>query len=289
MKRKMAEFKINYKDIKSSYIIKGIFSFLYAKHKLNIIMYNKELQNACNINMEDYKNTSGKYKISEKNGKGREYILNTDILIFEGEYLNRKRSRSGKGKDFYKNGKLKFEGEYINGKKRNGIGYNINGNMEFEIKDGKGKIKEYDECGKLIFEGDYLKGERNGKGKEYYNNGKLLFEGKYLNGRKIGKGKEYYNNGNLLFVGEYLNERKWSGNGYNIKGDMEFKIINGKGYIKKYDENGKLTFEGEYINGERNGKGKEYYKNGQILFEGEYLNGRKWDGNGYNINGNIEF
>jgi len=49
MKRKMKEFKINYKDIKSPYIIKGIFSFLFAKQKLNIIMYNKELQNACNI------------------------------------------------------------------------------------------------------------------------------------------------------------------------------------------------------------------------------------------------
>ena len=93
----------------------------------------------------------------------------------------------------------------------------------------------------------------------------------------------------MKFEGEYRNGKKWVGKGYNINGNLEFKIINGKGNIKKYDGYGKLTFEGEYINGERNGKGKEYYKNGKLLFEGEYLNGRKWDGNGYNINGNIEF
>ena len=41
----------------------------------------------------------------------------------------------------YHNGKLKFEGECLNGNKLNGKGYNINGNVEYEINDGKGKIK----------------------------------------------------------------------------------------------------------------------------------------------------
>ena len=35
---------INLRDIKSSYIIKGIFSYLYDKEKLNMVIYNKELQ-----------------------------------------------------------------------------------------------------------------------------------------------------------------------------------------------------------------------------------------------------
>ena len=49
----------------------------------------------------------------------------------------------------------------------------------------------------------------------------------------------------------------------------------------------KLIFEGEYLKGKKNGKGKEYYFNGKLKFEGEYLNNNKWNGKGYNENGNI--
>ena len=104
-------------DIKSSYIIKGIFLFLNKKQKLNMIIYNKQLQKILGVNMNTYKIISGKYKINEKNGKGREYTIIGDKLIFEGEYLNGE--RNGKGKEYYKEGKLLFEGEYLNGE-RNG-------------------------------------------------------------------------------------------------------------------------------------------------------------------------
>jgi len=157
------KFKVNLRDIKSVHIIKSIFSFLKEKQKLNVIKYNKELQELFFIDIEDYKKISGKEKRGEKNGKGREYIINTNILIFEGEYLRER--RNGKGKEYYLNGNLKFEGEYLNGKRWNGNGYNKKGNVEFEIKDGKGNIKEYNEDDKLIFEGEYLNGEKNGKGK----------------------------------------------------------------------------------------------------------------------------
>jgi len=80
--------KFNLRDIKSSYNIKRIFSFLYEKQKLKMIIYSKELQKICSINIEDYKKKSGKYKIGEKNGKGKEYIIYTNVLIFEGEYKN---------------------------------------------------------------------------------------------------------------------------------------------------------------------------------------------------------
>ena len=66
--------------------------------------------------MEYFKKISGKNKIAEKNGKGKEY--KDDKLIFEGEYLNYK--KNGKGKEFKEN-KLIFEGDYLNGK-RNGLG-----------------------------------------------------------------------------------------------------------------------------------------------------------------------
>ena len=58
---------------------------------------------------------------------------------------------------------------------------------------------------------------------------------------------------------------------------------------KKYYKKDKIIFEGEYLNGKRNGKVKEYYYDGKLLFEGEYLNGKRWNGKGYNKNGNIEF
>ena len=75
---KEIKYKINYRDIKSSYIIERVFSFLNKKHKLNIIIFSKESQKMCLIDIEDYKNISGKYKIGEKNGKGQEYIINTN-------------------------------------------------------------------------------------------------------------------------------------------------------------------------------------------------------------------
>ena len=49
----------------------------------------------------------------QERGKGKEYYWNNE-LIYEGEYLNRK--RHGKGKE-YRLGKLIFEGEYINGRR----------------------------------------------------------------------------------------------------------------------------------------------------------------------------
>ena len=82
---------------------------------------------------------------------------------------------------------LKYEGEYLNGKIWNGKVYNINGNIEFEIKNDNENIKEYDECGILLFEGKYLNSERINKGKEYNEFGKLKIEGEYLNGNQKGK------------------------------------------------------------------------------------------------------
>ena len=106
------------------------------------------MQNICGFDIEDYKKISGKYKIIDKNGFGKEYELDTNILIFEGEYLNGK--RNGKGKE-YDDGKLEFEGEYLNDKRY-------------------GKGKEYFSTSfgpSLSFEGEYFKGKRHGKGKEY--------------------------------------------------------------------------------------------------------------------------
>ena len=72
--------------VKSIYITRHIFSFLYENRKLILISHNKKYQNKLEINIDNYKTISGKYKIVEKNGKGKEYNLISNKLIFEGEY-----------------------------------------------------------------------------------------------------------------------------------------------------------------------------------------------------------
>ncbi len=66
--------KINIRDIKSSFIIKKIFSFLSKKQRLNMIIFNKKLKKMLSIRKRDYNKICQKYK-SEKNGKGKEYFL----------------------------------------------------------------------------------------------------------------------------------------------------------------------------------------------------------------------
>ena len=234
-------------SIKSLFIIKYIFSHISEKRKLNFIIYNKFYQNKFGLDIDYYKNISGKYIIHEKNGISKVYKLNTNILIYEGEYL--KGERTGKGKEYYLTGKVKFEGEFFNGDKIEGKEYDDNGNLILSFKNN-GEKKEFFKNGILQFDGEYLNGKKwNGKG--YNDRGIKIFEIK--NGR--GFVNEYDPNGILKFKGEYLDGER-----------------NGKG--KQYHYNGGLQFEGEYLNGVRNGRGKEYlHWNGELIYEGEYLNG----------------
>ena len=98
---------------KSIYFLKRLFTFVEEKNKLDIIKYNKNMQNILDISLINYKTFSGRYILYGKNGKGKEYNYD-DKLIFEGEYLNGQ--RNGKGKE-YDDGKLIFEGEYLDGER----------------------------------------------------------------------------------------------------------------------------------------------------------------------------
>jgi len=225
--------KSSFKNIKSIYFVKLIFSYFNEKTKLEIIKYNKTLQNIIDIKLTNYMFLSQSYIIYETNGKGKEYNGKDDSLIFEGEYLNGKRNgkgkeyncndylefegeylngkKNGKGKEYYKDNKIKFEGEFKNRLRWNGKGYDNNNHVAYELKNGKGYVKEYDSYDKiLVFEGEYLNGRKNGKCKEYHLDEKLIFEGEYLNGKRNGNGKEYYSNSNIKFEGEYLRGLKWN-------------------------------------------------------------------------------
>jgi len=50
----------------------------------------------------------------EKKGFCKEYTLDENKLIFEGEFRNHK--RNGKGREYYKSGEISFIGRYLNGK-----------------------------------------------------------------------------------------------------------------------------------------------------------------------------
>ena len=199
------------------------------------------------------------------NKKGKKYD-NNGQLIFEGEYLDDK-ILNGKGKEFDYKGNLIFEGEFLNGKIWEGIIYNKEEKLEFQIKNGNGKAKTciFYEDKKIIFEGEYINGEKNGIEKEFNSYNDLKFERQYLNGKLHGKILEYgfsytFNKDIVIFEKEYLN-----GN------------INGK--CKHFDrDTGKLIFEGEYLNGKLNGKAKEYNCYEQLIFDGEYFNNKKWNG-----------
>ena len=259
--------------IKSTFILKRLFSLLVAIKKLDLIIYNKILQRKLLIGIDDYKKESGKIIIGKRNRLGKEYNYKNE-LIFEDEYTNGK--RNGKGKK-YEFGKLIFKGNYLNGKVLNGFGFNKENNVTLIIYSDNNVIELFDNL-KIKFCGIYNNGRRwngisfnydgkeefeikygKGKIKEYYANGllkfELKFEGEYLNRERNGNLILYYDNGKLRFIGGYLNGER-----------------NGKGKLYKF---GVLKFEGEYINGKWNGKGKEYNENNELIFEGEYLNGVK--------------
>ena len=171
-------------NIKSAFIVEILFSPINDKIKLELVKYNKSLQEKINISFMNYKLYSGKYIIYKEENKGEEYDAITDLLLFEGEYLNGK--RNGKGKEYYDNGNFVLHFEFLNGKKWNGAFYiEKEGEVFYEIKNGKGYMFEANYNGELYFEGEYLNGERNGKGKEYNNNGKIKFEGEYLYSHKL--------------------------------------------------------------------------------------------------------
>ena len=101
--------------------------------------------------------------------------------------------------------------------------------------------------------------------KEYYK-GELSIEEEYLNGKLNGKQKVYCTlNGKLRMENEYIN-------GILLK-------------RKKYNNDESFKFEIDYFYGWKK-KGKAYIK-GKLEYEGECIFGRKYNGKGYDENGNI--
>ena len=271
-------------NIKTSFFSKILFSYINEKKKLDIVKYNKTIQNNLEITLVNYKEYSGRYIIYENKRKGKIYDAYQDILLYEGEILNGK--KNGKGKEYeleYDYSYLIYEGEFLNGERKGKENFDdelfIGKRYLWKKKDGyyefkEGIVYQYDTYGNLLFEGEYLNGKRNGKCKEYNEKGKLLFEGEYLYDYKL-RGKEYVND-KLIYEGEYLFNKKWNGTGYDENGNILYELNQGCGKVtmREYNKYG-IEYEGGYANGKRNGKGKEYHANGRLEFEGEFLNGKR--------------
>ena len=87
------------KNVKSSYFITLIFSYIEEGKKLKLLIkYNQNLQKNLNINIINYKFFKRNYIIYESNRFGKEYNGYLDYLIYEGEFLNGE--RNGKGKEY---------------------------------------------------------------------------------------------------------------------------------------------------------------------------------------------
>ena len=70
-------------NIKSYYFIKFIFLHLEEEIKLEIIRYNKSLQEKLDIGFINYKTFSDNYIIFESERKIKEYYFYNDKLIYE--------------------------------------------------------------------------------------------------------------------------------------------------------------------------------------------------------------
>ena len=306
---------------------------------LNIISDNNYCDYTIDTNILIFK---GSYNNGIKNGYGTEFYTNGNKK-FEGEYKNGIKIKgkffdklgneylkidNQKGEEYFTEGnrleywtnkkKLKFIGEYFNGKKWTGKGYDIDGNLVYEMKYGKGLVTEFFDDGKIKFKGEYNNGERNGKGIQYDYEGEVIFEGEYFNGERwTGKGKEYFSDiidktttidsfnmfkqekssgitfGNMFgtkkktknIFGGFFNTSDESENQFNdiLKTKNFFSLSTGKNYLYRitlYNIDQKvLKYEGEYLNGKRHGKGKEYSKYKSLRYEGEFRNG-KYHGQG---------
>ena len=82
-------------NIESIFFIRKLFSYIYEKRKLNLIIYNKKIQKIFDINLINYKIKSGKYVVHESKTVSKEYDIYNDSLIFEGQYSNGKRNGRG--------------------------------------------------------------------------------------------------------------------------------------------------------------------------------------------------
>ena len=71
------------KNIKSKYILSYIFSFINKNKKLKLLFRNKRIQKIFDLTLDDYKKECRIYRIINDDGKGKEFLINSDILYLK--------------------------------------------------------------------------------------------------------------------------------------------------------------------------------------------------------------
>lgn len=206
------------------------------------------------------------------------YDSETSKLIYEGRYLNNK--KSGYGIEYHKNGNELYKGDFMENK-----------------KSGNGTI--FDENNKKLYSGNWLDDEMNDQGTLYYNSGTVQFSGIFLVGKKNGFGTSFDENGNKNYEGNWsmdkmmgLGKKFYSFGGLHMEGHFGDGIFNGL----IYNQNGIKTYEGKMIYKTemeiyvKQGKGDLYYDNSVKEYSGQW-SFNKFDGSGtlFYRNGNVKY
>ena len=252
---------------------------------------NQSNMNLDNANIEDLMDLMEKKNI-ESEGTIIEY--EGEKCLYKG-HLENKNNISGKGKIYFKDGRI-FEGNFVDGK-LDGEGKFISSNGDifegFFIGGkilGKGVIikaredsskshinsckEEDNDIDKIIYKGDIKDFKKEGFGMEYCSDYK--YEGNFHNDMKNGKGVLTYLKSKDKYEGDFKDDKItgkgyyiWE-NGHSYKGDFIDGKMHGNGLYRWPDGS---EYEGEYKENIREGKGRFKWKNG-IYFEGNFVDGK---------------
>ena len=208
----------------------------------------------------------------------------TSFVVYEGEMLQGKSMRHGRGVTLYNNGTL-YEGEW----KRN-------------REHGKGTLMTADRR-QVIYKGEWERGRMHGQGAYYFRPGELTlfptatttantatttttneivprYEGEFKENSRHGNGKYYQADGST-YEGEWR-ENLMSGRGTFVWPDGSCYIghwkdgkRHGQGLLRSADT---FTYDGMWVKNAMEGRGIAEYPGGQ-KYEGLWANGRR-DGRG---------
>jgi len=194
------------------------------------------------------------------------------------------------GNDMFKMVKEECErslGKVTIDKKTKGILFRDSPLSKF-LSGGKKWYKTGDEKTQGKYEGDILNGIPNGHGTITTPDG-LKYVGEFKDGRRHGYGTSTSPEGSS-YVGDWKNGKQ---NGYGTlttsdagKYEGGYKDAMPHGYGIYITPDGE-KYAGWYKNGLAHGPGTYTYSDGR-KFVGEYKNHKKWNGTGYDKNGNIQ-
>ena len=206
------------------------------EYKLERVEPGKEIMPVFDKNAQ--KQTEQKISSGTEREKTIVYHPNTEIILYEGEILNK--MFDGKGKVWHRNGTLKYEGEF-----RRGGPHGEN-------------ILIYDETGRINYDGDMYEGKKHGEGKIVWPNGELMFEGAWRNDGPDDDGQKvciYFDNGRPMY-----------------KGRMEAGVRNGVG--TSFFRNGTIQFEGNWLDNMPDGDSCQIFdQNGSMVHNGRLVRG----------------